>query len=185
MALDIIAITLIVICFIRGYMKGIIVAAFSVIAVVLGIICALKLSERLATWLLQHNYVTSGWAQFVSYLLLFVGVVLAVRLLAALIEKSMETVMLGWINKSLGGLLYVFVGIVAWSTLLWLGDKMTLVSEQQKEKSKTYTYISPVAPRVAAQVGVLWPMSQKVFYDLEAFFEQVNLALKEDVDTAG
>lgn len=41
MALDVIGIILIVLFFIRGYMKGLIVALFSVLAILLGIVCVL------------------------------------------------------------------------------------------------------------------------------------------------
>ena len=52
MIIDILTITLVVAFFIQGYMKGVIVAIFSVVAFILGIICALKLSELLASFLL-------------------------------------------------------------------------------------------------------------------------------------
>ena len=51
--LDFVGLTIIIIFFIRGYMKGIVVALFSVLAVILGIICALKLSGLLGQWLLE------------------------------------------------------------------------------------------------------------------------------------
>lgn len=185
MVLDFIAITLIVIFFIRGYMKGIIVAAFSVLAIILGIICSLKLSERLATYLFEQGYVTSGWAQIVSYIILFTGVVLLVRLIAKAMQSAMEAVMLGWVNKGLGGLFYAFVAIVSWSTLLWLGNEIKFIKPEQKEASRTYEYIAPVAPYIATQTGTFWPMAKDVFADLQLFFENVNEQLPQDVDTAG
>ena len=185
MVLDIIAILLIIIFFIRGYMKGIIVAVFSVLAIVLGIICALKLSELLATWLFEKGFVTTGWAQIISYIILFVGVVWIVRLIAKAIEKSMEAVMLGWVNKALGGLFFAFIAVMAWSTLLWLGNEMKVIAPEQIAKSKTYEYIAPLAPMVADKVGVLWPMAKDVFTDLEDFFKHVNENIPEHVGTAG
>lgn len=183
MALDVIAGILIILFFIRGYMKGIIVAAFSVLAIILGIICSLKLSGLLATYLLDKGYISSGWAQLVSYIVLFATVVLCVRLLAKAIEKSMEAFMLGWVNRSLGGLLYVFIAIMAWSTILWLGNEMKIIKQEQIAASKTYQYIVPVAPWVADKTGELWPMAKDVFIELESFFNHVNLP--QDVDTAG
>ncbi len=167
MLLDIIAITLIIIFFIRGYMKGIIVAAFSVLAIVLGIICALKLSE------------------LISYIILYVGVVWGVRLLAKAIESAMQAVMLGWVNKGLGGLFYAFIATMAWSALQWLGSEMKIVTPEMIAESKTYEYIQPVAPWVADKVGYLWPMAKEVFSDLELFFNNVNEYIPQHVDTTG
>lgn len=185
MVLDFIAITLIIIFFIRGYMKGIIVAAFSVLAIILGIICSLKLSERLATYLFEQGYVTSGWSQIISYIILFTAVLLIVRLIAKAIESAMQAFMLGWVNKGLGGLLYAFIATMAWSTLLWLGNEMQFIKPEQKASSKTYEYIAPLAPAVAEKTGFLWPMAKEVFSDLQLFFENVNELIPEDVDTAG
>ena len=65
MLLDVIGLILIALFFIRGYTQGLIVAAFSVIAILLGILCALKLSQSLSAWLLANHYVTSGWVQLI------------------------------------------------------------------------------------------------------------------------
>lgn len=181
MVLDIIAVILVVVFFIRGYMKGLIVAAFSVLAIILGIFCALKLSERLATWLMENDYVTSGWAQVVSYAILFMGVMLLVRLVAKALESGLKVVMLGWANKAAGGLLYAMIGVVVWSTFLWLGREVNVVTDEHIAESKTYEYVAPVAPMVAEKVGVLWPMAKDLFNDLEFFFDTVN-AVHVDTD---
>lgn len=183
MIIDIIAITLIIIFFVRGYMKGLIVAVFSLLAFVLGVICALKLSETLASYLLEKGYVSSGWAQLVSYIVLFVGVVWIVRLIAKAIESLLGAVMLGWVNKGLGGIVYAFLAVFICSSVFWLVREMSLFSEETIEASKTYTYIEPVAPWVASKLGVIWPMAKEVFSDLERFFSNVNTYIPDDVDT--
>ena len=183
MIIDILTITLVIAFFIQGYMKGIIVALFSVVAFVLGIICALKLSELLGTYLFEKGIVTSGWSQIVSYLILFIGVVIIVNLLAKAIESTIEALWMGWANKMLGGIFYAFIGLLVWSTMLWLGNEMQLISQKQVDASATYPYAVAVAPWVAAQVGLLWPMSKELFADLEMFFNNINAYLQH-VDTA-
>lgn len=163
-------------------MKGVIVALFSVVAFILGIIAALKLSELLASYLFEKGIVTSGWAQLLSYLILFVGVVILVRLLAKAVEATLEAVWMGWLNKLLGGMFYTFVSLMVISTFLWLGDAAKLLPAEQVAKSYTYPYIVALAPWVAEQVGLLWPMSKEVFADLEMFFNNINAYLQH-VDT--
>lgn len=184
MALDIVGISLIILFFIRGYMKGFIVAAFSVLAILLGIICSLKLSEKLATYLLEKDIISSGWAPVLSYIILFIAVILLVNLVAKAIEKSLQAVMLGWANRALGGLLYAFLAAVLWSSLLWLGNKMHLIKPETIAVSKTYTYLEPVAPWFFDKVGVLWPMAKDVFGNLDEFFSDVNPKAPEHVDPA-
>lgn len=174
MMLDIIGIALIVLFFVRGYMKGIIVAAFSILAIILGIVCSLKLSERFATFLSDQHIITSGWCQLVSYIAIFIGIVFIVRLIAKAIESSLEMAMLGWVNRGIGGLLYAFMISVVWSTFLWIGTKMHIINETTIMSSKTYPYLSQLTPWLFQRIGKLWPMVTDIFHDLELFFGKVN-----------
>src|SRR4051812_18840050 len=128
MLLDVIGVIILVLFFYRGYSKGFIVAAFSVIAILLGLMCALKLSQSFAAWLLEKGYVSSGWVQVISYLVLFIGVVLLVRLIAKLLEHAAEGLMLGFLNGLIGGILYAFLGAVLWSSLLWIAVHAHIVT---------------------------------------------------------
>lgn len=181
MALDILGITIVIIFFIRGYMKGIIVAAFSLLAIVLGIICALKLSGILAAYLLGKGIITSGWAQLISYVVLFLGVVILVRFIARLIEKSVQAVFLGLVNKLIGGLLYAFMAALVWSSLLWLCNQMHIISPETIASSKTYGYFMPIAPWVFEHIGKVLPFAKNIFTDLQHYFEGVNQHLPEHV----
>ena len=174
MALDIIGIILIIVFFIRGYMKGFILALFSVLAILLGILCALKLSQSLSAWLLEKGYVTSGWVQIISYIVLFVGVVIIVHLIGKLIEKAVEGLMLGTINKLIGGLLYAFLGVVLWSSLLWIGSHMHIITPELMAASKTYSWLSKIAPWFFEQAGKLIPFVKDTFEKLQHFFDAVN-----------
>lgn len=183
MVIDIVAITLLIVFFIKGYRKGIIVAICSIIALVLGIICALRLSERLATYLLEKEWVTTGWAQLISYIILFTGVVLLVRLIAKALENAINVVMLGWVNKGIGGILYGLMAAIAISAMLWLVDKMDALPKETIAQSKTYPYLSPIAPWVADKVGLFLPFAKNLFNDLQDFFTHVNEQLPQHVDT--
>ncbi|HXS36929.1 MAG TPA: CvpA family protein [Flavipsychrobacter sp.] len=181
MLLDIIGITLVIILFIRGYRKGIIVAAFSLLGFILGIICALKLSHTFASWLFDKGIITSGWAQVVSFIVLFIVVVLLVRLLAKAIDSVVNAVFLGFISRLLGGLFYAFIAAVIWSTLLWIANQMHLISPETIAHSKTYSWFTPVAPWVCDHVGKVLPFAKHIFSDLQHFFENVNQKLPQHV----
>jgi len=172
--LDFIGILLLLVFFIRGYMKGIIVAVFSCVAILLGIICSLKLSGLLAAYLLEKGWAGSGWAQLISYVLLFTAVMLIVRWVASALKSSLRLVMLGWADGVFGGLLYAFMAVLIWSSLLWLGDQLHLISPETKLHSQTYSYFIGIAPWVYERVGLLLPFAKNVFTELELFFEKLN-----------
>lgn len=172
--LDFTGIILVLIFFIRGYMKGIIVAVFSCVSIALGIICSLKLSGLLAQYLLEKGWVNAGWAQIISYAILFTTVMLLVRWVAAALKSSLKLVMLGWADGVFGGLLYAFTAALIWSAALWLGDQMHLISDETKTASRTYEYFIKLAPWVYAHVGAVIPFAKDVFTELELLFEKLN-----------
>ena len=184
MALDLIGVTLIILFFIRGYMKGFIIAAFSVLAILLGIICALKLSHTLAAFLFEKGLITSGWGQLISYIILFIGVVLLVRLVARAIEAALKLALLGFVNKLTGGILYAFLGAIIWSTLLWICNQMHIITPETIATSKTYSWFAPLAPWFFEHVGKVWPFAKNIFADLQHFFESVNQKLPDHVGPA-
>lgn len=174
MALDVTGLIIILLFFIRGYMKGLVMAIFSVVAILLGLLCALKLSHTFAAWMLEHGYLTSGWAQVISYIVLFVGVVILVRLIARVVEKVLEGMLLGTVNKLLGGLLYAFLGAVLWSSLLWVGGEAKIISAETIASSVTYPWLSRLAPWFCGVVGNLIPFLRDTFTGLETYFDTVN-----------
>ena len=174
MALDITGLIIILLFFIRGYTRGIIVAVFSVVAILLGILCALKLSQSLATWLLLKGYTTVGWAPMLSYVILFTGVVLLVRLIAKMLQKAVEGIMLGMVNKLAGGILYAFLGAVVYSSVLWIGGRMNMFSPELIAASKTYPWLSQLAPWFFSVAGYLLPFAKHVFENLQHFFDAVG-----------
>lgn len=182
MSLDIITLVVFVVFFIRGYIKGLIVAAFSVLGILLGMLVALKMSQTFAAWLLANGYISSGWAQVAAYILLFIGVVLLVKLVAKIVEKAAEGLMLGTVNKLLGGLLYSFLGAVVWSSLLWIGGRLHLISVETISESKSYSWLSQLAPWFFHQAGKLLPFVQDTFTQLGHFFDTIN-AKPADVGT--
>ena len=177
MLLDIIGILLIILAFIRGYGKGVIVGVFSMLGVVLGMLVALKFSGVFADYLLKRDFITSAWAQVVSFVLLFLGMILLVRLVAKLIEGLIKAASLGLVNRLAGGTLYSLIGLLIWSALLWIANRAHFISPETLSASRSYEFMVPVAPWVYTHIGDVLPMAKDVFSDLGRFFDQVNTHL--------
>lgn len=164
---------------IKGYSKGVVVALFSVLAIVFGVLGALKLSGSLASLLFDHGEKGGRWAPFLSYLIVFILIVWLVRLGAKLVQRSMEAVALGWINRIGGAVLYLFMVCFVFSSILWLFNQMAVINPETKEDSKVYSFIEPVAPKVFGVIGTVMPFAKHIFSDLAAFFDNVNQRLPD------
>jgi len=117
----------------------------------------------------------------VSYVLLFIVVVLIVRLIGKLLEKAIDGLMLGVVNKLIGGLLYAFLGALLWSSLLWIGNRMQIITPETIAASKTYSWLSRLAPWIFEQAGKLIPFVKDTFTNLEHFFDAVNQKVPDHV----
>lgn len=179
--LDIFGVIILILGFIKGFQKGVVVAIASLLGVVIGMLAALKLSGALGSWMLENGWVSSAWVQIIASVMLFVGVLLLVRMLAKAIEGVLQAAMLGLVNRIIGGLLYAFIAAFIWSSVLWVCNRAHLLSPETLAASKTYYWFEPIAPWVFAHIGVVLPFAKDVFNDLSHFFDGVNEQLPEHV----
>lgn len=161
---------------IKGWRKGLIMALFSFFALLLGLAAAIKLSAVTALYLKDTVHISARWLPFVSFLLLFFLVVLAVQLLGKLIEKSADWVMLGWVNKLGGILLYALLYTLLYSILLFYLTQMKLISEEALQNSVAARYLAPWGPAVMDFMGKWIPIFKDMFSSLKEFFG--NMAQK-------
>jgi membrane protein required for colicin V production len=99
MLLDIIFAILVVFAIIKGFQKGLIVAVFSFIAFFIGLAAALKLSAVVAAYLGKSVKISDQWLPVISFIVVFIIVIILVNLGARAIEKVFQLAMLGWITK--------------------------------------------------------------------------------------
>jgi len=103
MVIDIIFVILMVLALIQGYRRGLIVAVFSLISIIVGLAAAIKLSAVVANYLGHSVKVSDKWLPVISFAIVFIVVVLLMRLGAKAIQKLTEAMLLGWANR-LGGI---------------------------------------------------------------------------------
>src|SRR5690348_9233276 len=108
MLLDAIYGVLLVLAVFHGYSRGLILGIFSLVAIIIGLAAALKLSVVVANWLGSKVNISKEWLPFVAFIVVFLIVVLLIRLAAKAIEKTVQLAMLGWANR-LGGILFYIV----------------------------------------------------------------------------
>ena len=174
MILDIIVVVILILAIIKGYRQGLIVALFSLIALIIGLAAALKLSVVVAGYIGKAVNVSDKWLPIISFAVVFLIVVLLVRVGAKFIQKTVELAMLGWANRVGGILLYVGIYILIFSVLLFYADQMNFIKPETKTGSVTYSYIQPWGPKLMDGLGKIIPVFKGMFEDLEDFFDNVS-----------
>lgn len=157
-----------------GFNRGVIRSLFAFVALFFGIMIALKFSHIMSAYLHQWYAIDSKFLPLISFVLLFVGVLLLVRVLSNTLEGIVNTLYLGLINKGIGGLLWCVIITLIFSTLIWLLNQVSLITPEMKSDSQTYPALESIAPVTIDFFSQLMPFFQGMFDSLERMFEQLS-----------
>ena len=173
MLLDLIFAVLIVFAVLRGYQRGLIVGLFSLVAVIIGLAAAMKLSAVVAGYIGKAVKVSDEWLPIISFAIVFLIVILLIRLGANAIERTIEVAMLGWVNKIGGIVLFAAIYTVVFSVLLFYAEQVKLIQPETINKSVTYSFVQPWGPKAINGFGSIIPVFKDMFGELEHFFDGV------------
>jgi membrane protein required for colicin V production len=174
MLIDFIFAALIVIAAIKGFQKGLIVAAFSLVAFIIGLAAAIKLSAVAAGYIGQAVKVSDQWLPVISFAVVFLGVVLLVRWGAALIEKTVQFAMLGWVNRLGGILFFTALYITIFSIIIFYAENLKMLKPETINTSATYSFVQPWGPKVINSFGAVLPIFKNMFTELSDFFGNIS-----------
>jgi membrane protein required for colicin V production len=171
MIIDIIVFALVILGIFKGWRNGFVLGIFSVLAFIIGLAAAIKLSAVVAEKLGENISISQRWLPVLAFALVFFLVVFLVRLGAKAIEGVLRITMLGWLNKLGGVLLYVLLYLLIFSVLLFYAQQLGIVRQESADVSITYPIIYPMAPEVMAVIGDVIPFFKDMFAELESFFD--------------
>jgi membrane protein required for colicin V production len=173
MLIDIIFVLILIMAIFRGISKGLVVGIISFFAVIIGLAAALKLSVVVAEYLKNSVIASTKWLPLISFVLVFLVVLLLVSLLARFIKKSLQFAMLGWLDSIGGIILYICLYTIIFSIILFYINRLLLLTPDVISNSKTYPYIAPWGPKVSDNMGKIIPVFKNMFAELGLFFEGI------------
>lgn len=173
MIIDIIFVILMVVALIHGYRRGLIVAVFSLVSIIVGLAAAIKLSAVVANHLGHTVKVSDKWLPIISFAIVFIVVVLIIRLGARAIQKLTEAMMMGWANRLGGILLYVLIYITIFSVILFYANQVKIIRPEAIKASVTYSFIQPWGPKAIDGFASVIPFFRDMFTQLEGFFSRI------------
>jgi membrane protein required for colicin V production len=174
MLIDFTFAALLILAIIKGYQKGFIIAIFSIVAFIIGLAAALKLSTAVAGYLKNSISISAKWLPFIAFALVFFAVIILVRLGARLIEKTFQAVLLGWLNRIAGIMLYVVLYLIILSIFIFYAEKLQLLQPEAIKSSQTYPFIQPWGPKVMDNFGRLIPVFKDMFTELGDYFNSIS-----------
>jgi len=119
--LDILILIVFVVSIIGGLMAGVIKILFGIIGVIVGVVLAGHFGGPLADKL---TFISDArTANIVAFILIMVAVMIVAGLLAFIIRKAIETVLLGWVNRLGGAVLGLVLGMIFVAAILTVSVK--------------------------------------------------------------
>ena len=167
MIFDIIVLVVIIGAVFKGMQKGLVVALLTFLAFVIGAAVALKMSGVVAAYISERWPDLGAGVPFLSFMLVFVAVVIVVRLLGGVLEKGLDFVFLGWLNKLGGVAFYVLLYFFMLSILVFYFKKLGIASDEWRTTSITYPYLEALAPQVMEWLGKAIPVFKDLFKELQ------------------
>jgi membrane protein required for colicin V production len=156
---DLIIVIVLVWAFYSGYKKGIIYMLISFLAIIVGLYAAIHFSYiivgKLGEWLDKDP----DQLKILSYILTFVIVFALLHLVGKILDKFLEAVALGFVNRLAGGALSVAIKIVVLSLALWLFDQgnqiFPIVKQETLDNSTLYKPIKNLSPVILVNLEKL------------------------------
>lgn len=171
MGIDFIVLILLAWAVIKGLRKGFIVGVFSLLAFIIGLAAAIKLSAVAAAYISQSLEVSQRWLPVLAFAAVFILVTFLVHLGAKALEGVVRIAMLGWLNKLGGIILFALLYLFIFSILLFYADQLHLIKQDTLSASTTYPYLKPIGPKVINALGYILPFFKNMFADLLQFFD--------------
>lgn len=136
----------------------------TMLALVLGLFIAFKFTGEGMEFLQDEFHADKETLPYVTFFLIFVGVVILVTWLGKAMRKSIDKTFLGRVDEICGSLLGAFKTLFMISVALWIADSFKhSLSNDWTEGSIIYPFTAHLAPGLARWVAQFVPFLQEIF----------------------
>ncbi len=141
MWLDILTGTVFIFALLQGYRNGFIKAIISFFSLMIGLLLAFQFAGWVANVLKEHTKIASYWLPFISFLLIVVAVLVILKFISGLLQQTAEWLLLGWLNKLLGIILYAGIYFTMLSAVVYFLQVLGILHITEMKQTYSYSYL--------------------------------------------
>lgn len=171
--LDIILLIPLVFGAIMGFKKGLLIEVIGIVAFVLAIIAGFKLMEVGITILSEYIDGYSELLPFISFIVIFLAIILLINMLGKLLKKMIDMTILGGFDRAAGAV----VGLLKWaigvSILLWLCLSFGVELPGQEEELILYPFLAELGPNLISKLDAVLPFAQDMLDSIKEMLSPV------------
>lgn len=172
MITDILLLILLALAVYKGWTKGFVMAIFVFVSYFVALALAFHFSGTVEGYIRSHSSSNSKWFSFLSFILVLIAGIVAVRLAGKLIEKSVELMLLGLVNRILGVLVMAIIYITFFAVTLVYCDRFGLTGDGQATDSRSYSYLMKYGHWLVAHFSEWMPALKNLFNDAKGLIKQ-------------
>lgn len=160
-------IAIVISCFIgayKGYKDGFLMGLITLLALVLGIFAAFKLTAEGMFFLQDEFNADKEFLPYLTFFIIFIIVVGMVTWLGKSIRKSIDKTFLGRVDEIVGLALGVFKTLFVLSIVLWIADSLKWAPPRAwTDDSVLYPFTAKLAPDLAGWIAQFLPFLKEIF----------------------
>lgn len=143
----------------NGYQGGFLLALFSLVAILLGILGGFKLLGYAMIFLTDEFNIDRNILPYIAFAVVFVAIVISVKLLGKLLKVSINKTFLGNVDQVAGALLGIAKTAFLLSISLWIFDSLGFdLPKKWTANSWLLPKIETFAPQFTAWIGEYIPI---------------------------
>ena len=187
---DLIIIILLVAAFIKGYSKGLIMQLVGLAAIIIAAIFGGRLAAIILPELNNLLDISPNFARVLSFIIAFSLIAFVFLLIGGVIQRFIDVIMLGIINRLLGavigvGTMMVFLSIIL-NLVLMLDTNESIINEGIKEESFFFSRVEAVVPAIVPYLNEdFWNeyIPENYRKEIESKSDSVFHTLPENIDS--
>ena len=157
MWLDILTGTIFIIALLKGYKNGFIRALISFFSLLIGLIVAFQFAGWVAGQLKEHTKIASHWLPFISFILVLILVLVILKWIASFLQQTAEWLLLGWLNKLLGIVLYGFIYFTMLSAMVYFLQILGIIEADKMKETYSYQWLQKWWPYCMEKIAIWLP----------------------------
>jgi membrane protein required for colicin V production len=155
--IDVVILIILGFAVVRGFINGLVKEVASLAALILGIWGAIRFSSFTAGKLYDYFDMSGKYVGIISFIVTFLIIVIIIHFIGMLVDKLMEAISLGFVNKLCGivfGLLKsVLIMSVVFVVLNAIDARRPFLPREAIERSRLYNPVSDIAPAIFPIIG--------------------------------
>jgi len=148
----------------KGYKDGFLMGLVTMLALVLGVFIAFKLTGEGMVFLQGEFNADKHTLPYITFFIIFLIVVVGVTFLGKAMRASIDKTFLGRVDEIMGSVLGAFKVVFMLSVMLWIIDSFKLnVPRHLTEGSYLYPFTVHFAPSLARGLAGIFPFLREIF----------------------